>query len=69
MTKKELLKALEAVPDDAIACFFSGDETLEVADKVKVHNPADPHYYFPGSESSTWKFKKPRVWFELGRNW
>ena len=68
MTKKELLKALEAVPDDAIACFFSGDETLEVANKVDIHDPDKEGYYSP-EFGRTWKFRKPRVWFELGRNW
>ena len=47
MTKKELLKALEAVPDDAIACFFSGDESLEVANKIYVYDPDKEGYYTP----------------------
>jgi hypothetical protein len=59
MTKADLIKALEIVPDDAIAIYFSGDETLEYATQIQVHYPSDKYYYIP-------KGRKKITWFELG---
>jgi hypothetical protein len=63
LTKAALIKALEAVPDDAIAGYFSGDESTEYATIVIVHDPRDPCYFAPEG------LKTKPIWFELGRSW
>lgn len=63
MIKKTLVKRLEAVPDDAIVVFFSGDETTEIATEIIVHRPTDDDFCSPHPRVGS------KTWMELSRNW
>ena len=60
MTKKELLRQLKNIPDDAVVAYFNGNEEVSIASKVLIHNPEDPYFYQPVN------MRKPRLWITLG---